>query len=102
VIEVDGAMQLTGDETLVGRIESRSTIRYTGIALLGAGLVAIAAAAVIGISSATDDQKLELGKPIDNGPGMGFGILLGTGSLAALLGVLLAMQPDSAEISVQR
>jgi hypothetical protein len=103
VLEVDGTLQLTGSETLLGSIESRSAVRFAGVALIGAGIVAIAIAAGIGISSATRDQKLELGQPPpDNGPGLGFGILIGTGVVAGVLGVVFAAQPDSAAIRVQR
>ena len=102
ILEVDGTLRLRGAETLVGRIESRATLRTTGFALLGVGLASVVAASVIGITSATRTQELRIGAPIDNGPGAGFAILLSGGAAVALVGLLLAVQPDAATLSVQR
>jgi hypothetical protein len=99
---VDGVLSLTGAETLLGDVESRATLRTAGLSMFGVCSAAVVVAAVIGTASATRSRKLSFDQPVDNGPGTGFAFLLGTGTVAALVGVPLTAQPDDATLSAQR
>jgi len=102
-LEVDRTVQLTGTETLVGRVESRTALRVVGASLAGAGLVTMIVGALLGISAATDNAPLDLGSaPRRVGPGVGFTVSMTAGVVALGTGLVLAAVPDVARLHVQR
>jgi hypothetical protein len=100
VLALDGSYRLQGNETLIGHLDSQSTLRTAGIVLIVAGLASLIVTSVVAIHAASRDPHAQLVDPKPFPAGLVTAGLVGGGVLG-LAGIWITAQPDIPELEVR-